>query len=293
MELRNIKTFVCVAEQCSFSKAANLLGYSQSTISSQIQQLEQEFGTLLFERIHKTVRLTESGAQFMGYAKEMLKTAEDARKAMSGIPDEGGELRMAMAESLCISLFPEILEIYKQKYPRVELRINTGNTDDFFYKLYHNETDMVYTLDKKIYSNEMVSELEKEEEVYFVASPNHPAAKGRHSIEETINFDFILTERNMSYRKQLDQFFAENSLEIRPFLELGNVHTIRKIVERGNGVSFLPEFAIRDSLERGSLVKLDIDMPKIKVWRQLLYHRNKWVTPQMQAMIDVIKQFEN
>ena len=58
MELRNIKTFLCVAEQCSFSKAAVMLGYSQSTVTTQIQQLEQEFGTLLFERIHKTVRLT-------------------------------------------------------------------------------------------------------------------------------------------------------------------------------------------------------------------------------------------
>ena len=292
MELRNIKTFLCVAEQCSFSKAAVMLGYSQSTVTTQIQQLEQEFGTLLFERIHKTVRLTAAGTEFVGFAQKMLLTADEAKNAMKRLPEENGELRIAMAESLCSTFFPDILERYHKEYPNVDLSITTGGTDDIFYMLRHNEADMVYTLDRRIYSPDLVTALEKEEDVYFVASPSYSAAGKAVALEELTKYDFILTEKNMSYRKHLDELMASKSLQIRPFLELGSVEMIRTLVERGIGISFLPCYAVKDSIKNGTLVKIDVSENQIEVWRQLIYHKNKWVSPAMRAMIKLIKEYE-
>lgn len=292
MELRNIKTFLCVAEQCSFSKAAVMLGYSQSTVTTQIQQLEQEFGTLLFERIHKTVRLTAAGTEFVGFAQKMLLTADEAKNAMKRLPEENGELRIAMAESLCSTFFPDILERYHKEYPNVDLSITTGGTDDIFYMLRHNEADMVYTLDRRIYSTDLVTALEKEENVYFVASPSYSAAGKAVSLEELTKYDFILTEKNMSYRKHLDELMASKSLQIRPFLELGSVEMIRTLVERGIGISFLPCYAVKDSIKNGTLVKIEVSENQIEVWRQLIYHKNKWVSPAMRAMIKLIKEYE-
>lgn len=292
MELRNIKTFLCVAEQCSFSKAAVMLGYSQSTVTTQIQQLEQEFGTLLFERIHKTVRLTAAGTEFVGFAQKMLLTADEAKNAMKRLPEENGELRIAMAESLCSTFFPDILERYHKEYPNVDLSITTGGTDDIFYMLRHNEADMVYTLDRRIYSPDLVTALEKEENVYFVASPSYSAAGKAVTLEELTKYDFILTEKNMSYRKHLDELMASKSLQIRPFLELGSVEMIRTLVERGIGISFLPYYAVKDSIKNGTLVKIDVSENQIEVWRQLIYHKNKWVSPAMRAMIKLINEYE-
>lgn len=292
MELRNIKTFLCVAEQCSFSKAAVMLGYSQSTVTTQIQQLEQEFGTLLFERIHKTVRLTAAGTEFVGFAQKMLLTADEAKNAMKRLPEENGELRIAMAESLCSTFFPDILERYHKEYPNVDLSITTGGTDDIFYMLRHNEADMVYTLDRRIYSTDLVTALEKEENVYFVASPSYSAAGKAVTLEELTKYDFILTEKNMSYRKHLDELMASKSLQIRPFLELGSVEMIRTLVERGIGISFLPCYAVKDSIKNGTLVKIEVSENQIEVWRQLIYHKNKWVSPAMRAMIKLIKEYE-
>lgn len=292
MELRNIKTFLCVAEQCSFSKAAVMLGYSQSTVTTQIQQLEQEFGTLLFERIHKTVRLTAAGTEFVGFAQKMLLTADEAKNAMKRLPEENGELRIAMAESLCSTFFPDILERYHKEYPNVDLSITTGGTDDIFYMLRHNEADMVYTLDRRIYSTDLVTALEKEENVYFVASPSYSAAGKAVTLEELTKYDFILTEKNMSYRKHLDELMASKSLQIRPFLELGSVEMIRTLVERGIGISFLPCYAVKDSIKNGTLVKIEVSENQIEVWRQLIYHKNKWVSPAMRAMIKLINEYE-
>lgn len=293
MELRNIRTFLTVAEQCNFSKAADILGYSQSTVTTQIQQLEQELGTLLFERIHKTVRLTASGMEFMEYGQKILRTAEDAKAAMKKLPNESGELRIAMAESLCTTFFPKILEVYHKKYPNVNLLITTGDTDDMFYYLRHNEVDMVYTLDRRIHESDLVTTLEKEEKVYFVASPYYPEVNKTFTLEQLTHCEFILTEKGMSYRKILDEVAASKSLEIVPFLELGNVEMIKNLLEKGCGISFLPDYAINESIKKGSLVKINVTENLIKVWRQLIYHKNKWVTPQMQSMINLIKEFEN
>lgn len=292
MELRNIRTFLCVAEQCSFSKAAAILGYSQSTVTTQIQQLEQEFETLLFERIHKTVRLTASGVQFVDFAQKIMRTAQDAKTAMRKLPEESGHLRIAMAESLCTSFFPDILGIYHKNYPKVELIISTGGTDDIFHMLRHNEADLVYTLDKRIYSSDLVTALERKEEVCFVASPNYADAEKIFTPKELASCDFILTERNMSYRKHLDELMAAETLEIHPFLELGNVNIIKSLLEHGAGISFLPEYAVKSSLEKGTLIKLKVSQKPTGVWRQLIYHKNKWVTPPMQSMIDLINKFE-
>lgn len=285
MELRNVKTFLYVAEQRSFSKAADILGYAQSTVTTQIQQLEQEFNTLLFERIHKSVRLTAAGEEFLNHAKALLRTVEDASAAMKRLPEESGQLRVAMADSLCTGFFTEILNTYHKQYPQVEVRVMTGGTDDLFEMLARNEADMVYTLDQRIYSSELVTAMEKETEVLFVVSPEHPAAGQVLTFEELVKQDFLLTEKGMSYRKYLEQYLASQSLELKPFLEMGNVEIIRALVEKGMGMSFLPEYTVRKSIDNGLLSEVKVQDYHFRIWRQLIYHKNKWVTPGMQAMI--------
>lgn len=292
MELKNIRTFLYVAEQCSFSKAAAILGYSQSTITTQIQQLEQEFDTLLFERIHKTVRLTDAGQEFLLYAQEIVRTSENAKNAIKKLPVEAGKLRLAMAESICNTFFPSILEEFHERFPHVELELVTAGTDDMFSMLNHNEADLVYTLDHRIYSSELVTAFEKEEEICFVCSPNHPAAHQKLTLETLVAQNFLLTEKHMSYRKHLDEYLAAHSLEIHPFLEFGTVTMLAELVKKGIGVSFLPEFSVRSAIADGSLCKLHIPDRTFTVWRQLIYHKNKFFSPQMKALIQLILEHE-
>ena len=121
MEIRNITTFVRVAELQSFSRAAEQLGYSQSAVTVQIRQLEQELGLLLFERIGKQVRLTENGSRFVLRALDILN-AVDAAKNMAYEPERVfGKLRIATAESLLISVLPPVIMKFRQRCPEVEI----------------------------------------------------------------------------------------------------------------------------------------------------------------------------
>lgn len=105
MELRTVNTFLHIAELHSFSRTARQLGYSQSAVSSQIAQLEAELGTPLFDRVGKTVRLTDAGQTFLGYARTLLETAQQAQAALQPAQQVRGSLRIALADSVCSTFY--------------------------------------------------------------------------------------------------------------------------------------------------------------------------------------------
>ena len=291
MEFRNLITFVRAAELRSFSHAARQLGYSQSAVSMQISQLEAELNTPLFDRVGKTIALTPQGLRFYEYAQNMLRMAESAREEMKNAAAVSGQLRIAMAESICMSLFPPVLERFCARYPDVRVVLQTGTTEDMFRALAQNDVDMIYHLDNQIYRSDLVVPVSQPVPIIFVAPAGHPLAKRETvSLEECLGYPFILTEKGMSYRSQLDAQLAERGLELNPFIELGNTDVIARLVGQGMGLSFLPEFVVREPLERGVIARLNVDGIHVSLWRQLIYHKGKWMTPAMQAMIDAIRE---
>ena len=112
MEFRNIKTFLCIAEMNSFSKAAEKLGYSQSNVSFQIQQLEQELGVRLFERYGRSIQITQPGREFLFYANEMEKLSLQAVSAVKNPAGMDGRqlsglLRIGSVESIANGILPD------------------------------------------------------------------------------------------------------------------------------------------------------------------------------------------
>ena len=289
MELRTLATFIRVAELRSFSQAARETGYSQSAVSTQIGQLERELGTPLFDRVGRTVSLTQKGQVFLEHAQNLVRMSETAKKAVQNTPLESGELRIAMADSLSISLFPSILTEYRRRFPQVNIILRTGGTDDMFRMLMQNEADLIYTLDRRIYQSDLVIVQDKPEPVCFTALPDHPLAQIPDlSLSQLVSLPFLLTEKHMSYRMQLDHILASRGLELTPCLELGNTEMIKQFVLDGMGLALLPLFVVEKELAAGDLVSLNVTDCPIEIWRQLLYHRGKWVTPAMQAMFDLI-----
>ena len=126
MELRTVNTFLHIAELHSFSRTARQLGYSQSAVSSQIAQLEAELGAPLFDRVGKTVRLTDAGQTFLGYARTLLETAQQAQAALQPAQQVRGSLRIALADSVCSTFLPGLLQRYHARCPQVELVLCTG-----------------------------------------------------------------------------------------------------------------------------------------------------------------------
>lgn len=285
MDTKNLTTFIYVAELRSFTKAADRLGFSQSTVSFQIKQMENELGCQLFERINHTVQLTEKGREVLEYAHQINRMTRELKDSMKE-ETASGYIRLAMADSLCTSLLSRDFLHFRELYPNIALKIIAAGTEEMFRLMNHNEADAILTLDNHIYNTEYRILQEEKVRTFFVAGADTEIASASSlSIEELLLQPFILTEKGMSYRRLLEEKLAELSLEIQPVLEIGSTELICSLVEHGAGISFLPEYVIKDRVKAGTLVCLPVSGLEIHVWKQLLYHRNKWVSPQMEKVL--------
>lgn len=286
MDIKNLQTFIHVAELNSFTKAAAMLGYSQSTVSFQIRQLETELNTQLFDRINHTVVLTERGREVLEYAHQISRLSQELKENIQKENKIRGHVRLALADSLCDSLLSEQFLDFRKQYPEVTLKIIPAGTEEMFRLLNHNEADAILTLDNHIYNTDYVIVREESVGVHFVAGPDSPLGRRKKiPLEELVSYPFILTEKGMSYRRLMDERLAELSLEVQPVLEVGSVGLICSLVEQGAGIAFLPDYATKTAVQSGRLVRLDVENMEIAVWKQLLYHRDKWISPQMESLI--------
>ena len=287
MDLKNLTTFIHVAELNSFSKEALALGYSQSTVSFQIRQLETELNAQLFERIHHTVALTEKGREVLNYAHRIRRMTMELTETMEGQQDLKGHIRLAMADSLCDSLFDSSFPDFCRQHPGLTLKIIAAGTGEMFRLMNHNEADAILTLDSHIYDREYVIFREETVKMHFIASAFSPLAKRPSlSVAELLSWPFLLTEKGMSYRRLLDEGLAERSLEVTPVLEMGSARLICSLIGEGAGISFLPDYVTEQDVQAGAIVRLNVRDFEVEIWKQLLYHRDKWVSPQLEAVLE-------
>ena len=289
MDIRNLTTFVHVAELGNFSRAAERLGYSQPTVSVQIRQLEQELGFRLFDRIGHSVRLTDKGRDTLSYAQQVCRLCEQMTSDNSESTEKASLIRVATSDSLSASLLYECFPHIRKNHPHIHLELTTAGTEDLFSLLDHNEVDIVCTLDSHIYNTDYIIAGEKNIGVHFVVNSDSPLSdKDFLTKEDLMGHELLLTEKGMSYRRLLDAWLAKNSLEVNPVLEAGQADLICSLVEMGLGCSFLPDYITEDAVSRGTVKRLSAEGFYPELWKQILYHREKWVSHSMQAVLNIM-----
>jgi len=293
MEIRNLISFIHVAELNSFTKAAGKLGYSQSTISFQIKQLEDELGCLLFERINHTITLTEQGLKLLEYAHSISRITEEFNQSYKSNEDVEGFVHILTPDSLCEDMMLANYTDFHRTHPKISLKFSTVDTEQMFYMIDHNEADLMMTLDSHVYQSDYVIAKEEPVGVHIVTGASSPYAKHKKvKLSEIVEMPFILTEKSMGYRRAFDRALAAKSLEVKPILEIGRTDIITEMLESGIGLSFLPDFVTEEKVKEGKLVYVEIADAKFDIWKQLIYHKNKWISKSLGALIEYIKEHE-
>ena len=286
MEFREITTFLQAAQLKSFSKAAKKLDYSQGAVTIQIKHLESELGVRLFDRIGKQVSLTYQGELFYRYAVTLTHDLEKIKDAMAATRELTGTLTLGTIESLCSSVIPPILAEYHRLFPQVSVSIVIDSPRTLLEMMNENALDIVYFLDKRLYDRRWIKVLEEPEEIVFVASSDHPFAGQKDlTLDQVISQPFLLTEKAASYRSILDGYLAAHGKKIRPFLEIGNTDFILQMLRENEGLSLLPLFSIKKDVEAGVLTPLTVKDFHMQAWRQVVYHKDKWVTREMSEFL--------
>ena len=289
MELRNLITFIHVAELGSFTKAAEQLGYSQSTISFQIKQLEEELDCLLFERINHTISLTERGRDLVSYAHQVRALTDEYKENLIKDEECRGHIHIVTPDSVCEEMIHSHYIDFHKKYPHISIKFTTADTQIMFDMLDHNEADAIITLDSHSYRRDYVIAKEMPLPMHFVANASSKFAHQKNlSIREIADEPFILTEYGQGYRRVLDKEFAKKSLDITPVLEIGRTDIITHILTESDMISYLPDFVTKDAIAAGKLCYLDVTDMEIDIWKQLIHHKNKWLSQALKAVIDYI-----
>lgn len=290
MEIRNLITFVRIAEVRNFSKTAEQLGYSQSAVTMQIKQLEAELQVQLFERIGKKAKLTQAGQRLLPYALDILSAAGKAESIAREPEQISGKLRIGTCESYVISVLPPVFMEMGERCPGVEISTHTAPVPDLIDMLRQNDIDILYFLDEKLYFPEWIKVMEQPENIYFVSSSSSPLARMKKiPISRLVEEPLYLTEKGISYRYAMEQALAAAGYELHSRLEVGNTDVITRFLLKNKGISFLPEYVVKDDVAEGRLAILDTECPRIVMWSQLAYHRNKYVTPQMKLFLEFMQ----
>ena len=292
MELKNINTFIKITELNSFTKAANELGYSQAAVTAQIKQLEKELETVLFDRLGRSIALTEAGRKLLPHAYDMQKAAEAAMLSIREKPEITGELRIGASSSTSMGKIPGMIKAFKEGYPKVTISVRSSDyIDDLLNKLKQGEVDFLLLLDEPGHYSDFKIIQETKEQVGFVTYAGNPLLKKKKiPLSKIAESQLIMSDRDSSYSLYLDRRLGKLGMQMMPAVEMSSIAAIVELLLQGYGVGFIPLFMAETWIKRGELALLDTEDPEIEVRSQLFCHKGKWINPQMRAFIDFLSK---
>ncbi|MGC7846963.1 LysR family transcriptional regulator [Desulforudis sp. 1088] len=291
MELRQLKAFVTVARTGSFTRAARLLDYAQSSITAQVSSLEDELNTKLFERLGRKITLTRDGEQLLAYAEKILRLSSDAKELISGSVTPRGTLSVGATETLSIYRLPLLLQEYRKRYPNVKFIVVTGKPTDLIHWLKTNEIDVAFFFARGTTDSDLVSETLLHEPMVMFSGVGHPLIEKApitptHIPGETL----ILCARGCCYREALEDMLDRKGLQAGSVIEIDNIEAVKKCVISGLGISLLPRVTVEAELAQGKFVDLRWSGPDFKIVTLVAYHKNKWISPALDALLKLARE---
>lgn len=284
MDIRHFITFKKVAELGSFTRASEVLRYSQSSITSHIQSLESEIDALLFDRIGKKIELTNKGIQLLEYVNELL----DVYNKIEGIVHEDstpkGVIRIGVPETLMLYRLDSIFKSYKKHYPSVTIILENTPSSRLVEALHKGDLDLAFILDHEVIDPDLVVEKLIAEEMCYIFPPGYSGISLDAIPKELAVF---LTEKGCSYRYIFEHSLKINGISSNNIMETWSIETIKRSVMNGIGISFLPLITVYDEQQKGKIITVSCNNDHNTMLSQIAYHRKKWLSPALKALINL------
>ncbi len=291
MEIRNLCAFLKVVSTMNITRAAEALGYSQSNISNQIQQLEEELGIKLFDRIGRGLVLTQYGKNLIPYAEQVIASISALESFMRSDAELTGSIHIGFVESVFNVCGEEILIRFTKRFPKTKIKVTVDSTSILKKQLQKNEIDVACTIDTELPSSKLECPYYKDVEVLLVASStNLLSEKETLTPQDFKNAKFVLMEDDAPYNLIFNQRLYDCHKEIEPTISLQSCEMAKRMAMLGDFVTLLPEFVVKEVLEEKRLSILKMDWEKIEQKVQIIHAKNKFMTPQINGFI---KESEN
>ncbi|OYO13620.1 LysR family transcriptional regulator [Enemella evansiae] len=296
MELRQLEHFLAVAEELSFTRAAQRLHVVQSGVSASIKNLERDLGVLLLDRSARQVRLTEAGTRFMAEAYAVLDVAQQAREAAAG--DEGeltGTLRLGTMTAIRLIDVPAILGEYHRRHPQVQVLMSAAasGSQGLLTALHERRIDLAFLSTRGAPPG--IRRIKVAESVLRLVVPAGDELAGRDRIElgELAGRDFIDGPEGYGTRAVTDAAFAEADVQRRVTLEIADLSTGLDYVRHGLGIALLPDYLLSGDLPAGVVVvpvggQADLDWPVFLAVRE-----DRTPSAAARALVELVGQWRD
>lgn len=258
-DLRQLRAFVAVADEGSFTLAAKKLFLTQSAISHSMKALEDSLGCRLLERLGKKTVLTEEGEVFLRRCRRVLGELEDASRELDGLKRWGqGRIRIGAPHSLCQFLLPTVLREFRDCFPRCEPTIEADDTAGLLEKMAEHELDVVLGLRPRAGAAEGYRMLFRDR-MTFVVPPMHPWAETGHAnLEDLTRVQFIIYARATETHRLVEEHFERLGIRPRAPLVLGDMEAIKGMAKIGLGVGLVAPWVAKREFDEGSLVPIPV-----------------------------------
>lgn len=290
MELRNVRTFVSVAGLLSFRRAAAVLNYAPSTVSAQIQSLEDELRLKLFDRLEKGIRLTEAGERFLPYALKLQELAAESVSAAAGEHARKGMLTVRMPETLAAYRFPGVLSRFRQEHPNIGIRLRGSSTHNI-QRYLEKGLDLAFVVgEARPWDNCHIERIGSE--AFVLVGHSSEWGSGRVAVTAS---DFagrlaLSAASDSSNRVVLERGLARKNAQENVWIDFSSLSAIRNSLLAGReGCALLPRSAVRQDILSGVLAELVLDGVPEELPVHMLWHREKWISPPLEFFMQLCR----
>ncbi len=291
MNTKSLVTFKTILEMGSFQKAADKLGYTQSTVTFQIKQLEEELSLQLFEKIGRRMEITQAGKDIMPYIDMILQGAEQIGNYGKSLSEISGSLKLAIPDSILIYNMQPFIQAFTHEAPNVQLIINSIQSGEINQSVMDGTADIGINCEKDSYPDTIIHKKLGYYRILLVASPFADSSQlDFMTPHQRKPFSLICNEPDGYYQLEMDKYLAEKDIVLNPYMKVQSIEAVKRCVMNNLGIAVVPTYSIGEELKNGSLLPVKTELDE-KVFNSIyLYHKNKWISPQMELAIKLLKE---
>ncbi|MBX8496281.1 LysR family transcriptional regulator [Pseudomonas cichorii] len=288
LNLNQLHTFSLVITHGSFSAAAERLNLTQPAVSLQVRQLEEHLNLRLIERVGKRIKPTSAGSTLLEHASRIDAVVEEAMLELSshahGI---AGQIAIGTGATACIHLLPPMLQDLRRRFPDLDVRVSTGNTDGILKAVEENRLDLaLVTLPASGRSLEVTPLLEDEfVAIFAIQQELLPEAFTPQVLSD---YPLVVFEAGSSTRLLINEWYLQAGIRIKPVMELGSIEAIKEMVAAGLGYSIVPRMSVAATHHRRGL-QVHALTPGLSRTLGIVLRQDKPVSKALRKVLDALR----
>ncbi|HJA94418.1 MAG TPA: LysR family transcriptional regulator [Candidatus Eisenbergiella merdipullorum] len=289
MTLRHIKIYEAVYRHSSITRAADELHLAQPSVSLAVRELEEYYGIRLFERIGRRIYPTEAGKEFYGYARHIVSLFEDMETKVRNW-DTLGKIRIGTSITIGTHILPVLIREFQKEFPGLKVEAVVSKSSDIEQHILDNTIDLGL-IESTPGKEEIQVTAFMQDSLCAIAPCGHPlTAEPFVTLSRLADYPLLMREKGSAGRELLEASFSLLQISVHPIWESASTQAIVRGVAEGLGVAVLPRMLVEKDIREGNVKQLSLT-PPIRRDLNIIWHKSKYLTPNMLAFIRLCREY--